>query len=229
MDIFLIVPNIKITLRMERLIMNKLFRGMAFLFWIAILFVFIKYQLYIDGAAKITGFLEACPKYSTLLFLIIASFRIFTFVPCTIFIIVAGILFDPVKAFVLVTIANLLSEILLFLFVKATIGMGYQEKIINKYPKIYSLIENNNVKILALGVSSPVVPSDIVCFFSTLTGMPFSKYALTIFIADTPVILLYTFLGISMKYSLYVFIATLIIVILVSYINYRRWNSKVDI
>lgn len=209
--------------------MNKLFKGMAFLFWIAILFVFIKYQLYIDGAAKITGFLEACPKYSTLLFLIIASFRIFTFVPCTIFIIVAGILFDPVKAFVLVTIANLLSEILLFLFVKATIGMGYQEKIINKYPKIYSLIQNNNVKILALGVSSPVVPSDIVCFFSTLTGMPFSKYALTIFIADTPVILLYTFLGISMKYSLYVFIATLIIVILVSYINYRRWNSKVDI
>ena len=209
--------------------MNKLFRGMAFLFWIAILFVFIKYQLYIDGAAKITGFLEACPKYSTLLFLIIASFRIFTFVPCTVFIIVAGILFDPVKAFVLVTIANLLSEILLFLFVKATIGMGYQEKIINKYPKIYSLIQNNNVKILALGVSSPVVPSDIVCFFSTLTGMPFSKYALTIFIADTPVILLYTFLGISMKYSLYVFIATLIIVILVSYINYRRWNSKVDI
>ena len=209
--------------------MNKLFKGMAFLFWIAILFVFIKYQLYIDGAAKITGFLEACPKYSTLLFLIIASFRIFTFVPCTLFIISAGILFDPVKAFVLVTIANLLSEILLFLFVKATIGMGYQEKIINKYPKIYSLIQNNNVKILALGVSSPVVPSDIVCFFSTLTGMPFSKYALTIFIADTPVILLYTFLGISMKYSLYVFIATLIIVILVSYINYRRWNSKVDI
>lgn len=209
--------------------MNKLFKCIAFLFWIGILFIFFKYQLYIDGTSKITGFLQAYSKYSVLLFLIIASFRIITFVPCTVFIIVSGILFDPVKAFVLVTIANLLSEILLYLFVKATIGMGYQEKIINKYPKIYSLIQNNNVKILALGVSSPVVPSDIVCFFSTLAGMPFSKYALTIFIADIPVILLYTFLGISMKYSLYVFIATLIIVILVSYINYRRWNSKVDL
>lgn len=209
--------------------MNKLFKSIAFLFWIIILFIFFKYQLYIDGTSKITGFLQAYPKYSALLFLIIASFRIFTFVPCTVFIIVSGILFDPVKAFILVTIANLLSEILLFLFVKATIGMGYQEKIINKYPKIYSLIQNNSVKILALGVSSPVVPSDIVCFFSALTGMSFSKYALTIFIADTPVILLYTFLGISTKYSVYVFIATLIIVILVSYINYRRWNSKINL
>ncbi len=209
--------------------MNKLFKGLAFLFWIAILVVFFKYQLYIDGTGKITRFLQAYPNYSTLSFLMIASFRIFTFIPCTAFIISAGMLFNPVKAFILVTIANLLSEIFLFLFVKATIGMGYQEKIINKYPKIYSLIQNNNVKILALGVSSPVVPSDIVCFFSTLTGMPFSKYVLTIFIADTPVILLYTFLGISINYSLYVFIATLIIIILMSYASYRKWNSKVEL
>jgi uncharacterized membrane protein YdjX (TVP38/TMEM64 family) len=59
--------------------------------------------------------------------------------------------------------------------------------------------------------------------------MPFSKYALTIFIADTPVILLYTFLGISMKHSLSVFSTTLIIIISMSYINYRKWNSKVDL
>ncbi|WP_411681299.1 VTT domain-containing protein [Clostridium thailandense] len=134
-----------------------------------------------------------------------------------------------VEAFILVTIANLLSEIFLFLFVKATIGMGYQEKMINKYPKIYSLIQDNNVKILALGVSSPIVPSDVVCFFSVLTGMSFIKYVVTIFIADTPVILLYTFLGISMKYSLYVFIITLIIIISMSYVNYIKWNSQADL
>lgn len=209
--------------------MNKLFKGIVFLFWIVILFIFLKYQLYIDSVDKITGFLQAYPNYSTLLFLIIASFRIFTLVPCTVFIIIAGILFNPVKAFVLITIANLLSEVLLFLFVRVTIGMRYQEKIINKYPKIYRLIQDNNVKVLALGVSSPVVPSDIVCFFSTLTGIPFSKYVFTIFIADTPIILLYTFLGISIKYSLYVFIVTFIIIISVSYMKYRNWNSQIDL
>lgn len=208
--------------------MNKLLKGFAFLFWIAILVVFFKYQLYLDGVGKITRFLQAYPNYSTLLFLMIASFRIFTLIPCTAFIISAGVIFNPVKAFILVTIANLLSEVFLFLFVKATIGMGYQAKIINKYPKIYSVIQNNNVKILALGVSSPVVPSDIVCFFSTLTGMPFRNYVLTIFIADTPIILLYTFLGISINYSLYVFIATLIIIILISYISYKKWNRKAE-
>jgi uncharacterized membrane protein YdjX (TVP38/TMEM64 family) len=178
---------------------------------------------------KITEFLQAYPNYSTLLFLIIASFRIFTLVPCTVFIIIAGVLFNPVKAFILITIANLLSEVLLFLFVRGTIGMRYQEKIINKYPKIYRLIKDNNVKVLALGVSSPVVPSDIVCFFSTLTGIPFSKYVFTIFIADTPIILLYTFLGISIKYSLYVFIVTFIIIVSVSYMKYRKWNSQIDL
>jgi uncharacterized membrane protein YdjX (TVP38/TMEM64 family) len=209
--------------------MNKLFKGIFFLFWIVTIFIFLKYQLYIDSVDKITGFLKAYPNYSTLLFLIIASFRIFTLVPCTVFIIIAGILFNPVKAFGLVTIANLLSEILLFLFVRQTIGMSYQEKIINKYPKIYRLFQDNNVKVLALGVSSPVVPSDIICFFSALTGIPFSKYVFTIFIADTPIILLYTFLGISIKYSLYVFIVTLIIIISVSYVKYRKWNSQIDL
>lgn len=209
--------------------MNKLLKGFAFLFWIAILAVFFRYQLYIDGAGKITRFLKAYPNYSTLLFLMIASFRVFTLIPCTVFIISAGMMFHPVKAFILVTIANLLSEILLFLFVKATIGMGYQEKVIKKYPKLYSLIQNNNVKILALGVSSPVLPSDVVCFFSTLTGMPFRKYALTVLIANIPLILLYTFLGISMNYSLSVFIATLVIIILISILNYKRWNGKVEL
>lgn len=209
--------------------MNKLFKCIVFLFWTVILFIFFKYQLYTDSVNKITEFLQAYPNYSTLMFLIIASFRIFTLVPCTVFIIIAGVLFNPVKAFILIIIANLLSEVLLFLFVRGTIGMRYQEKIINKYPKIYRLIKDNNVKVLALGVSSPVVPSDIVCFFSTLTGIPFSKYVFTIFIADTPIILLYTFLGISIKYSLYVFIVTFIIIVSVSYMKYRKWNSQIDL
>ncbi|MCR3760927.1 VTT domain-containing protein [Clostridium felsineum] len=206
--------------------MNKLFKWTALFIWIVILVVFFKYQLYIDGIGKITRFLAAYPRYSTVLFLVIASLRIFTLVPCTVFIVSAGVLFDPLKAFILVSIANLLSEIFLFLFVKATIGMGYQEKIINKYPKIYSMIQKNNIKILALGVSSPVVPSDVVCFFSVLTGMAFGKYILTIFIADTPIILLYTFLGISMKYSLCIFIAVLAVIVMISYLHYRQWNRK---
>ncbi|URZ17094.1 TVP38/TMEM64 family protein [Clostridium felsineum] len=206
--------------------MNKLFKWTALFIWIVILVIFFKYQLYINGMSKITRFLAAYPKYSTVLFLVIASLRIFTLVPCTVFIVSAGVLFDPLKAFILVSIANLLSEIFLFLFVKATIGMGYQEKIINKYPKIYSMIQKNNIKILALGVSSPVVPSDVVCFFSVLTGMPFGKYILTIFIADTPIILLYTFLGISMKYSLCIFIAVLAVIVMISYLHYRQWNRK---
>lgn len=209
--------------------MNKLFKGIILLFWVVILAVLFKYQLYIDGADKITKFLQGYPRYSALLFLLIASLRIFTLIPCTVFIIIAGILFNPAKAFILVSVANLTSEVLLFVFVKATIGMNYQKNIISKYPKLYNLIKKNNVKLLALGVCSPVVPSDVVCFFSALSGITLYKYVLTIFIADTPIILLYTFLGISINYSLYVFIAALAIIVLVSYMNYKKWNSQVDI
>lgn len=208
--------------------MNKLFKGIVFLFWISILLIFFKYQLYNNGIEKIIIFLNTYKHYSTLLFFIIASLRIFTLIPCTVFIIVGGVLFNPLDAFLLTAFANLFSEILLFFFAKLTFGMNYQSRIINKYPKIYNIIKKNNVQILALGVSSPVVPSDVICFFSVLAGISFIKYVLTIFLADTPIILLYTFLGISIKYSLYVFIIMLIIVILVNFFNFKKWNSQIN-
>lgn len=90
------------------------------------------------------------------------------------------------------------------------------------------MIKENSVKILALGVSSPVVPNDIVCFFSVLTEITLIKYVLTIFIADTPIILLYTFLGVSIKYYIYVFIVMIIILILVNLINFKKWNNQIS-
>lgn len=207
--------------------MDKLFKGIVFLFWVAILLIFFKYQLYNNGPDKIIKFLNTYEEYSELLFLVIASLRIFTLIPCTVFIIIGGVLFNPLEAFILTAAANLISEILLFYFAKLTFGMNYQSKIIQKYPKIYNMIKKNNVQILALGVSSPVVPSDIVCFFSVLTEITFVKYVITIFVADTPVILLYTFLGISIKYSLYVFGVMLIILILFNFIGFKRWNNQI--
>lgn len=198
-----------------------------FLFWIAILLIFFKYKLYNNGPDKIIQFLNTYKDYSALLFLIIASLRILTLIPCTVFIIIGGILFNPVEAFFLTAAANLISEILLFFFAKLTFGMNYQNKLIEKHPKIYNLIKKNNVQILALGVSSPVVPSDIVCFFSVLAEITLIKYVLTILLADTPVILLYTFLGISIKYSIYVFIVMLILVVLFNIINIKKWNNQV--
>ena len=207
--------------------MNKQFKSIIFLFWVSILFIFFKYQLYDNGVYKIISFLNTYPQYSALLFLIIASLRIFTLIPCTIFIIIGGMLFSPLEAFFLTAIANLASEILLFFFTKLTLGMNYQKKIIAKYPKIYNVIEKNNVQILALGVSSPVVPSDVICFFSALTGIRFNKYVATILLADTPIIFLYTFLGISMKYSIYVFVITFVVILLASYFNFKKWNNQI--
>lgn len=207
--------------------MDKLFKIIVFLFWLIILLIFFKFKLYIDGIDKIIIFLDTYKQYSAILFLIIASLRIFTLIPCTVFIIIGGVLFNPIEAFFLTAAANLISEILLFFFAKLTFGMRYQNKIIEKYPKIYNMIKKNNVQILALGVSSPVVPSDIVCFFSVLAEITLIKYVLTILLADTPVILLYTFLGISIKYSIYVFVIMLILIIGFNFVNFKKWNSKI--
>ncbi|EHJ00182.1 SNARE associated protein [Clostridium sp. DL-VIII] len=207
--------------------MDKLFKIIVLIFWVAILFLFFKYKLYVDGVDKVINFLNTYREYSVLLFLIIASLRIFTLIPCTVFIIIGGVLFNPFEAFLLTAAANLISEILLFFFAKLTFGMSYQNKIIEKHPKIYNMIKKNNVQILALGVSSPVVPSDIVCFFSVLAEITLLKYIITILLADTPVILLYTFLGISAKYSIYVFLFMLILVIVINFINFKKWNNQI--
>lgn len=207
--------------------MDKLFKIIVILFWIAILFLFFKFKLYNNGIDKVIDFLNNYKEYSALLFLLIASIRIFTLIPCTVFIIIGGVMFNPLEAFLLTATANLISETLLFFFAKLTFGMSYQNKIIEKHPKIYNMIKNNNVQILALGVSSPVVPSDIVCFFSVLAKITLFKYILTILIADTPVILLYTFLGISIKYSIYVFISMIILVLIVNFVNFKKWNNQI--
>lgn len=209
--------------------MNKLFKAIVIAFWMLTLFIFFKYRLYIDGSGKIINFLNSYPNYSSVLFVLIASLRIFTLIPCTVFIIIAGIMFSPLKAFTLIAAANLLSEALLFIFVKITVGMNYQDSIMKKYPKVYNMIKRNNIKILALGVSSPVIPSDIVCFFSAISGISFSKYILTIFLSDTPLILLYTFLGVSIKYSMIVFAITLMVIITVSCYNLKKWNKQVSL
>lgn len=208
--------------------MDKLFKCIVFIFWVAILLIFFKYELYNNGTDKVIKFLNTYKEYSELLFLIIASLRIFTLIPCTVFIIIGGVLFNPLEAFILTAIANLISEVLLFFFVKLTFGMSYQNKIIKKYPKIYNMVKKNSVQILALGVSSPVVPSDIVCFFSVLTEITLIKYILTILIADTPIIMLYTFLGVSIRYSIFVFIVMIIALIIVNSINIKRWNNQIS-
>lgn len=207
--------------------MDKIFKIIVLVVWALIVFVFLKYQLYTNGTDKIIQFLNTYKNYAPFLFLIIASLRIFTLIPCTVFIIIGGVLFNPFEAFFLTAAANLISEILLFFFARLTFGMSYQNKIIDKHPKIYNMIKKNSVQILALGVSSPVVPSDVVCFFSVLAEISLIKYVLTIFLADTPVILLYTFLGISIKYSIYVFLVMLVLVIIVNLINFKRWNNQI--
>lgn len=115
--------------------MDKLFKGIMLIFWATILLIFFKYELYNNGADKIIKFLNTYKEYSELLFIIITSLRIFTLIPCTVFIVIGGVLFNPLEAFILTAISNLISEILLFFFVKLTFGMSYQNRIIQKYLK----------------------------------------------------------------------------------------------
>ncbi|OPJ63977.1 TVP38/TMEM64 family protein [Clostridium oryzae] len=208
--------------------MNKLFKIIILIFWASILFIFFKCQLYDHGIRKIICFLRSYPQYSALLFLVIASLRSFTLIPSTFFVIIAGMLFNPIEAFILAATANILSEVLVFFVAKFSFSPSYQNKMINKYPKIYKMVQNNTMQILALGVSSPIIPSDIVCLFCAFTGMSFTKYISTIFLADTPVIFLYTFLGISIKYSIYIFIVTLVAIIIFSYFNMKKLDSQME-
>lgn len=69
--------------------------------------------------------------------------------------------------------------------------MSDQNKIIEKNPKLYNMIKKNNIRILILGVSSLVVLSDIVFFFSVLTEMTLVKYVLTMFIEYRGLFILY--------------------------------------
>jgi uncharacterized membrane protein YdjX (TVP38/TMEM64 family) len=192
--------------------------------WISLL-VLIRYYIKFSSLYDLFSFIIAHKKLSTVTFVILSSIRIFAFLPGMLFMVIGGILFDPIVAFILCMLSMIISETIVFIFGKNAYTMKFINKINNQYSQLMDISKKYNYQFLALGILCPISPTDIICFISAYMGLSYRNFLLTVIIANTPLIVIYNILGQSFLYSIYYFICIAITLFAMSIYLISIWNK----
>ncbi|MCD2501971.1 VTT domain-containing protein [Clostridium sp. NSJ-145] len=160
-----------------------------------------------------------------LVFLGIWIIRLIAFIPGVSLMLLGGLIFSPIEALILSLLGLVLSDTLVFILGKMDLFEGIKNKIKKKYKDIYKLVEEENHKILAIGVLCPVAPTDVICYLSSYLGLGYRRFIITFIIANIPAVSLYSFLGDSFSNSIYNTVFIIITLIVTSIITIKKWNK----
>lgn len=173
----------------------------------------------------IERFLLKNEAYSEYLFLSSWIVRIVLFIPPTALVVLGGMTFSPEIGVILSSVGLIVSSTLVFYVAKSSIGVRMYNRFVVKHADIVALMKRYNVKILALGVINPLVPADIICFIAAALGMRYRKFMSVIFIANTPMRILYSYVGMTFKNSIWSLFLTVGSIVVVSMLSVNMWKS----
>lgn len=160
-----------------------------------------------------------------LLFVGLWIIRLFAIIPGVSLMILGGICFDPLLGFFLSMAGMVISESLVFVLSKTLSNRKLNQFLEHKNPKLKALLEKYNYKFLALGIICPIAPTDVICFLSASVGIHYRTYILTIMIANIPIVMLYSFLGITIGESMIGVTLIVISVVIIGFITIKIWNN----
>jgi uncharacterized membrane protein YdjX (TVP38/TMEM64 family) len=179
-------------------------------------------SLHLDALKE---FITGNTKYAMLVFVGLWIVRLFAFIPGVTLMILGGICFDPLLGFFLSMAGILISETLVFVLSKTLSSKKLNQFLEHKNPQLKALLEKYNYKFLALGIICPIAPTDAICFLSASVGIHYRTYILTIMISNIPVVMLYSFLGITIGESLLGVTLIVISVVVIGVITVKIWNN----
>lgn len=139
--------------------------------------------------------------------------------------ILGGIYFGPVEGAILSTIGLVMSTTLIYFFSRKVSGGKVKNLMENRHKDLSILLKTYNYKLLALGMICPIVPVDVLCFLSAANGIKYSTYILTIVLANAPLRLLYSYIGVSFTKSTGGLILTFVSIALIFIVSIKMWNS----
>lgn len=206
--------------------MKKISKFLIIVIWGALIYILFRLNLLTGNIDNLNQFFNGCDSFKVLIFIGLSTFRIVALISSAVFMILGGILFDPLKGILLTLISVILSETIVYLTSRILIGSNIQNYITNKYPKLYQLLLKNNTRILAIGILCPVAPSDVACFLASSTGISYRKFILTVVISNMPMMILYGFLGNSFLSSGSNTIMLLGIIIIISIYSLYLWSKE---
>jgi uncharacterized membrane protein YdjX (TVP38/TMEM64 family) len=212
--------------------MKKKSKFLIILIWITLIIILKKYNIITFDMVTLKRYLQGNGKYAMAIFLLLWMARLLIFIPGTVFMILGGIYFGPVSGFLLSLIGIIASESILYLVAKTFLGEKLKLSINKKYPNIGPMIEIYNHKFLALGILCPIAPAYAVTILTVTTGISYVKFILTVFLANIPLILMYSLIGISFTKSIYsmaLISATIIIFVLFSINIWNKLMKKANL
>lgn len=194
--------------------------------WTVIIYILFKLNLLTGDAENLKQFFNNAGSYKELIFVAVSSLRIAALIPSAVFMILGGMIFNPLEGIALTLISVILSETIVYATSKVLVSSHIQDYLINKYPKLYELLLRNNIKILSIGILCPIAPSDIACFLASSTGLNYRKFILTVIVSNMPMMILYGFLGNSVLSSVNNTIIISVIIIMISIYSVHLWNKE---
>jgi uncharacterized membrane protein YdjX (TVP38/TMEM64 family) len=205
--------------------MKRKWKILIILIWIILIIILGKYNIITFDMVKLKGYLQANGKYAMVIFLLLWIVRLLIFIPGTVFMILGGIYFGPVSGFFLSLIGIIASETIVYLIAKTFLGEKLKVSISKKYPKIGPMLDIYNHKFLALGILCPIAPAYAVTILTVTTGISYMKFILTDFLANIPLILMYSLIGISFTKSVYSMALISITIIIFVIFSINIWNK----
>ncbi len=164
-------------------------------------------------------------KYTMFLFVSLWVIRLLAFIPGVTLMILGGICFEPILGFSLSMVGMIISETLVYVVSKALSSKKFNQFLAHKNPQLRALLDKYNYKFLALGIICPIAPTDAICFLSASVGINYRTYILTIMISNIPIMMLFSFIGITIGESLLGVSLIIISVAIIGVVSIKIWNN----
>ena len=193
--------------------------------WFLFVYILKHFDLLTLDLNTVKEFIIENKNYALLLFISLWIVRLLFFIPGTTLMILSGICFDSIDSLILSTVGQILSGTLVYLFSISFTGNKVKHFLDSRYPMYNDLLATYNYKFLAIGMICPIAPTDIICFLSASAGIKYSTYILTIIIANIPLRMLYSYVGISLLESKFGLVFVIISLVLVATISIKIWNT----
>ncbi|WP_434303436.1 TVP38/TMEM64 family protein [Clostridium botulinum] len=177
-------------------------------------------------------YIRSCGKFSSICFLLVYALKpLVLIIPASMLSLVGGILFGPVKGFILNMLGFFLSGSLAF-WLSRLLGKSFVDKILRgRAVELDNNIEKEGFKIIFLLRFPPIFPYDPLSYASGLTKMKYKHFVLGSLLGVIPETLCYSYMGKNVMNPLTSkFIVPVLLVILTTIIGiYVYKKSKINV
>ncbi|MCT4595452.1 MAG: VTT domain-containing protein [Anaeromicrobium sp.] len=191
--------------------------------WIVVIYFIKKNNIISLDTEILKKYISINEKKQILLFMALWVIRLLFLIPGVTLMILGGLFLGPMKGFLVSMAGMILSETIVYLFAKTVFNSKVKDMINNKYQELSLLIKKYNYGFLALGILCPIAPTDVICFLSASAERNYIKYMFTIIIANLPIILLCSYIGIDYKENIYGVTLMLVSTSMIIFYSLKTW------